>query len=496
MVPLFVRALLLPPFLHLQLIDKSKSRPRQRHRTSQSLSRHRDRNSSTDQCRRPPEIPTQLPHWPEDRATGGDKVVPLGEESGFPECRRQAGPCGGVAAGRVDVPVAAAGGEDSLSQNRVEIPDEGLLGFGVYFDGGGVAVDDGLHQDVGDVGDLDFNGVDDRVEGRECVRSEAGRVCQFRNLRRLETRYLQYGEVGMVMDECAHVSLRTTVLLPLIMERPAVLSHDVHGRQEGRHAEASSQDNGVKVLGLSFLADEARLRELLDALGKQVDIIPVQRRQVSRVVDAPLAAQRELGDDEVVILLRCLAEDVLPRLFLQCEPLAHLLLVRPVDRSELVRLEEEVEAMPSLPERNVPETELVPAGELSVRSRMVPLRAACVLGNLLDIWGDGRNDLCGAAAVTYNCNPLAGVVKMVVPLGRVENLAFVLVHAGELNVSGLGEAADGRQQDGALLCELFPRGDVTEEDVPAAVLPLCAQALDAEAEVSPKIELIHRGLNV
>lgn len=149
-------------------LTKPSARPGRR----QEPPRDNTQGSQYDQRRAPPQIPRDLAEGPPDRPALHHKVPPPREQGRLPERRRQPRPRGRVAPGLVDVPVAAARGEDGGGELLVELDDELLLGVRADLDSGGVAVQDGFEEGVGDVVDLDLDGVDDGVKGRERVGAE------------------------------------------------------------------------------------------------------------------------------------------------------------------------------------------------------------------------------------------------------------------------------------------------------------------------------------
>lgn len=136
-----------------------------------SPSPNSQRNQPKSRCETRHISPSSLGH-PRGRSTTEHKVTPLGEEGGLPVRGSQARPGGGISTSSIDVPVAAAGREDRLVEYLVQVTNERFFGFGLDLDDVSTAIEEGLEQDVGDVGDLHFNRVDDRVESREGVGAE------------------------------------------------------------------------------------------------------------------------------------------------------------------------------------------------------------------------------------------------------------------------------------------------------------------------------------
>lgn len=93
---------------------------------------------------------------------------------------------------------------------------------------------------------------------------------------------------------------------------------------------------------------------------------------------------------------------------------------------------------------------------------MIPLGAAGVLREFPYVGCYGGHDLGSATAVADNCDLLPGVVKTMVPLGRVEDPTLKAIHSRESTSPGLRKAAYGREEYLTCLRKFLARGLVEE----------------------------------
>lgn len=95
------------------------------------------------------------------------------------------------------------------------------------------------------------------------------------------------------------------MILPLVMDGCAVLPDNLHWSQERRDVESSGKNDCIKVLLLSRLAaDDTSLGAFSNSFCQELHVVTMERCQIARVVDAPLATKWEVGHNEVMILLR------------------------------------------------------------------------------------------------------------------------------------------------------------------------------------------------
>lgn len=235
------------------------------------------------------------------------------------------------------------------------------------------------------------------------------------------------------------------MLAPLLVKALTILADDFHWCQERSHTETSSQDDGIKVFALSALAYEASFCEFLQAFREQFDVVAVQALEISGIVDPPLAAQRKVRHDEVVVLLWAVAVDVSPRVLFNRQSLFHLAFIRAVCGSKLIRLDEGIEPVVALPQRHIAEAKPFKTRKGLIGPLVIPLCAPSILGELLYARCDGWHNLGCTAAVTNNGDSFPVPVKGRVPLSGVEHFALETIHARYSDLPGLREPADGRQ---------------------------------------------------
>lgn len=168
---------------------------------------------------------------PRRRATRELKVLPFRPECLFPVCRSKARPSCSIATSRVDVPVAAASGEDRFIQHLVQISDKFLFGIFLDFDDLGALVDDRLEENLGNVVYLNLNGVDNRVEGREGIGPKSAQI-SVNNTSREWKNNLQDPKVWAIVDKAAHVCLRSTMIVPLVVQALPSFADDFDRGQE------------------------------------------------------------------------------------------------------------------------------------------------------------------------------------------------------------------------------------------------------------------------
>lgn len=128
---------------------------------------------------------------------------------------------------------------------------------------------------------------------------------------------------------------------------------------------------------------------------------------------------------------------------------------------------------------------------------MVPLCTTRVLLDQGSPLRDGRHNLRSTASVPNNSQALPTVVIIMIPPGRVEDLAVEFLHSRKLRVARLRDSSNGGYEDRRRPQVLDAGLGVAQSDVPVALLvPGGRYTLDAEMHVFAKIELIHRRFHV
>lgn len=248
---------------------------------------------------------------------------------------------------------------------------------------------------------------------------------------------------------------------PVLLERLPAPANDVDSIEKPICLEAGGQNNHVRLGHLPALRPDALGDNLHDWLVGKGEVLGVNGLQVSRVEDAALTPQGEVGSEQVVELGRRSLPDV-PHGGLFAGPSEALAGLGEEEASHgVLGVEKQDQTGCSQHAGDVGEEDLEEFGVGDGDGGDEPVLGSDELAEMVRLVDDGGHDLTGGAAVAQQDDLLARDVDVSSPFGRVEEVSPEGVCAG--NIRGLGPHQNTRGAEEELA---FVDKDVAVEQVP------------------------------
>lgn len=256
--------------------------------------------------------------------------------------------------------------------------------------------------------------------------------------------------------------------------------------------EAVGQDNDICLGHVPVPGADTFRHNLYNGLLRHSQVGGVQSLAVAGVVDPPLAPQRKVGDQHVVVfggggLLYVSGGNALVVLPICLAGLGH------EESSHVVfGVHEDAEAEEGKHPGDMLEQGLPKFGVWDVDGRDDPVLGAHKLTQMLGLVDNGRDDLRRRAAVAYQDDILARHVHVLSPFGGMEQRTLEGVGAGDIARSRLHQDSGSAKEELALVDEGFARVQVSNVHPPPFRLfpPLAAGNLCPKRHLALQIVLV------